>query len=888
MATNVHKHHDAFGRLIEVPPNEQDDEKYLNPESGKLVPLVVQEATNPTLKPVGAVSLLTRMSQWAHSFSLDPLLSPIPPLYRATVRTLEYGGTPGTGRWRRSGRLRKRISKMITLAQWAESSPWAWVTSCFLLFFVYAKVARNRKEDRREGEDDETYRLLLQNPDDGEMSVTTAYNSTISLVSKAQRNNQKDIEMGYWTSSPYADPANAFGGRQTFEHTTRPPSTRTTSQASTAQASSTTEVEKLDEENMMKRGFGPSHLCFLKYDKSGAPIGYETSRVDDWVDQHGGHSETDFVFLSYTRAQFGVFTEDWLNDKNITDIQERKNLLRLGDYNRATLERHGIEAAHKAGLKAFWWDFKCIPNTDGSTAAKVNNPEVYRICEVARAAHSMVILVGPSRKPQPSRPFTEEACNEWLDECAQMYSPAAFTEWMQVWGSRMWTLPEILLVPPQRPVKIFAIGGPNPPEQWEKRNFAARSVWKDATRVRQLIDHYESAIHLEPLELLSIALECFQNRVQDKRFDGDAAYALMGLLRRRPEVNTTDSEFEAFARLSLANDSEAFLERLVCVQPLEPDKPWHYQKDFWGSKLWDIQPKCQVAGIADDETVILDGAYGATIRWNSMEPVYFFTRRTWKRTFSQWVLRSNPGWLAIWIALALNTAAIVVGADTAAKQRNAGTNDNARNNDLQPSNSNPTGASSTQIWTLVIIMFFLFVTIGISLAAPAMIRKLYIGKFWDTQASFVGMEGVPSDLGMVEEYLFGCNRGRLEWSVAGSTLSRHKESTGAEKGACIGLPPRPSYNMDKGGNTLHTFTIVDTFSMTAMAFQAARPPTAVIVCGQEGGMQRAALCSYDWKRNTFSREQVIRLKTAVLDRMSRMDRFRFSFKRRYGGLASPK
>ena len=38
-----------------------------------------------------------------------------------------------------------------------------------------------------------------------------------------------------------------------------------------------------------------------------------------------------------------------------------------------------------------------------------------------------------------------------------------------------------------------------------------------------------------------------------------------GLLRQRPVVDRTDSEFQAFARLSLANDSDSLLEGLMCL-----------------------------------------------------------------------------------------------------------------------------------------------------------------------------------------------------------------------------------------------------------------------------------------------------------------------------------
>jgi hypothetical protein len=72
------------------------------------------------------------------------------------------------------------------------------------------------------------------------------------------------------------------------------------------------------------------------------------------------------------------------------------------------------------------------------------------------------------------------------------------------------------------------------------------------------------------------------------------------------------------------------------------------------------------------------------------------------------------------------------------------------------------------------------------------------------------------------------------------------------------------------------FTLVDTYSMTVTLFRATRPPVAVIICGSEGGMQRAVLCSYEWRTQTFCRETVLRMKTMVVEKMFRVDRFQFS------------
>jgi hypothetical protein len=66
------------------------------------------------------------------------------------------------------------------------------------------------------------------------------------------------------------------------------------------------------------------------------------------------------------------------------------------------------------------------------------------------------------------------------------------------------------------------------------------------------------------------------------------------------------------------------------------------------------------------------------------------------------------------------------------------------------------------------------------------------------------------------------------------------------------------------------FTLVDTNLMTVTLFSAVRPPTTLVLCGSEGGMQRGLLCSYDWKSQTLYRESVLRFDTMVLEKMSRL------------------
>src|ERR1700761_6715858 len=102
----------------------------------------------------------------------------------------------------------------------------------------------------------------------------------------------------------------------------------------------------------------------------------------------------------------------------------------------------------------------------------------------------------------------------------------------------------------------------------------------------------------------------------------------MGLLRVRPQVDPSDTAFQAFARLSLANDNNMLLERLMCTLPNSPEQHWSDMSDAWKVNLWDIYPKCQVAGVGYNDTVIIDGLRAANVRWHSFTRVRNLTRAT--------------------------------------------------------------------------------------------------------------------------------------------------------------------------------------------------------------------------------------------------------------------
>ena len=590
--------------------------------------------------------------------------------------------------------------------------------------------------------------------------------------------------------------------------------------------------------------------------------GYRVRSPDEWVKEYGQDASTEYVFVSYSREQFTVATDEQIDswwkvpDKEPYSTEEKRSIKDQAKDDRQHLIEHGELAARAAGVPAFWIDFLCLPPNQPlgyklSNKVKEDKEEwiedVYRICDVSRAAHSMIIVLGPpniqrdGKKPERI-PLGNMSFNTADDETK--------TRWLRQWGRRLWTLPELLLCPTEHRIAIYYLDSNSPkpeklenplygqPEKLAKRNFAIRA-YEDGQVVRELVDHYEGSLILTPLELVTKAFECLWRRDTNLPRNGDQSYALMGLLRRRPDVNYNDSAFEAFARLSLANDSNLLLERLMCMLPKKREQQWHVMVDAWDVNLWDIEPTCQVAGIVDSRTVLLDGAFGATIQWHALKPVSYVKRKNFWREAGKFGLRLTPGWF-------------IIGVVTIASL---------------PKSSNYVNPG------VGIGGFFLGVTLILILTSPYLFLTLYKGKFWRTQACFFGIEG-PVELPTIEKMLFGFDHGRLKWSTNGSMLSHHRLNTTTKK--CVPLLPSDTGIGNEHGRL---FTIVDTYTMTATRFRAERPPVAVLICGREGGMQRAILCSYDWRTNTFCRETVLRMKTIILERMFRVDRFRFALSR---------
>jgi hypothetical protein len=410
----------------------------------------------------------------------------------------------------------------------------------------------------------------------------------------------------------------------------------------------------------------------------------------------------------------------------------------------------------------------------------------------------------------------------------------------------MWTFPEILLSPGTS-VTVYNRADQGSPLTVSKNQFAAR-VWSDSSDALvsgQLLDHYIGTLELSRLELAVILLKCLFSRQTQTWLDGDQSYALMGLLRLRPKIDQTDSQFQAFARISLSNDSDNLLERAISVLPAGGmAQPWYDFTDAYGSQLWDIAPSCQVAAICDNDTVVIDGARGASIRWKSFYFVAASTNMSWKRWLATLLMEYQFAFFVTAVALCRVNPTLV-----------------------------PAGIVLLAVWLWLWLM------------TPNLVRRSLGGKLTDVQAALFGFEGYLN-APTVERAIFGGNFDRLSWSVNGSPLSR---STVNEFGERVAIDPTKDANVrmkveaakQATSGQMRIFTLVDTYNMEMTLFEAAHPPTSVFLCGAEGGMQRAVACSYDFTTQTMYRETVLRMPTTSLNRMNRASRFRFGLRRPY-------
>lgn len=599
----------------------------------------------------------------------------------------------------------------------------------------------------------------------------------------------------------------------------------------------------------------PTYLCFIDFENHEKIV---WSSVSKWRQAHGGATPTDYVFVSFIGVQF------------------KRSGYR--GFDSEFLAKVGKHAAKKAGTSAYWVSNSCLFNRKEEEEEKERLEKegtIWAISDTVRVEEKN--RLEKERNIWTISDIVRRAKAVAVAVAGDPYNDEVYDTALQEWGDRVWTMPELLLYTGNQDISIYKHNNKKSPKEPldEPRETPRRELWSetwsDTALSGQLLDHYENSLVLSPLELVTVALRCLYGRQHKEYKEGDMSYVLMGLLRQRPSVIITDNDFQAFARLSLANDSNLLMERMICLLPKSLDEKWWSLDDAWDVMLWDIYPKTQICGIGDNNTVILDGARGAAIRWDKFAPVLTLGQESTRHRLARWVLRIVPTFFIVALLWVIIGAAV---------------------------NFIPIIGLGAGLLVLSGVVVF---------ASPNLTRLIYQTKVHDSQPFFFGIEGYL-DIHELELLIFGSLEGRLQWSTASSPLSHHdldwqgmkrdflKEDTPevAERimkseNMFSGLDPVQSHETTKelvekaktATNHLDKkiFTLIDTYTMTVTLFEAVRPPVAVLICGAEGGMQRALLCSQDWTSGTLYRETVLRMETRVKDRMDTMARVRLGLRR---------
>lgn len=561
-----------------------------------------------------------------------------------------------------------------------------------------------------------------------------------------------------------------------------------------------------------------------------------------------------YIFLSFSRANY-------LGKK---DHELRPFFYRIAE---AMLKHENRDKAPDEPLvEAFWVDLDCVsPDdvNDKSEQAKAESKrtkDVHSICDAVRCAKRVYVVL-----------------------------PSNDSDQKGIWGQRIWTLPEVLLAAG----KIrYCFSNPDTIENdhqdlphfdvtltdmydsfWPRSTSRLRSSHEEENDgshedvIAHLINHYTNTTKLSELQLFTCAVQAMAQLSTGKDIQGyttaDMAYAAMGLLAYRISPNPTDSPFQAIARLSLVNDSDNLLERLVCLWPSHPT-PKQLQEQVQGNNdlagsemvlrniadrdqysvhLWDIEPTCSVVGIGDDQyspTVILDRCRGIPIRWKNFPRVkYVKDLNGFRATVSQKVVYAGAWFLLT--GFGLFSSAI----------------------SLEFSLINNQTSIDVSMYLLGVALFVGCAWI-ISWFSPWAVRQLCNSGATGVSCHLVGFEGTMP-LREIEKIIYGNFNHRLAYAPSSTIFSMNLRNKKTREGV---EPQDPEWWQQEArrlkvpeGHRL--FTIVDTGNMTVSVIAAERPPVVALICGREGGMVRALLCSWRFEQNCLYRECVVRMRSSV-------------------------
>ena len=469
----------------------------------------------------------------------------------------------------------------------------------------------------------------------------------------------------------------------------------------------------------------------------------------------------------------------------------------------------------QAGLSAYWQDQVCnAPETE----SELRTADINRMCDVIRGSKFVALLL-----------------------------PDDASSWMEKWGQRMWTLPEGLLAPGDIRVCTWHGKGDYDVRTMNKVEMTSE-YWRDESDeapARILAEHYAGELTLGRLELLSTAITALSARVTAKDHTrADMAYAFMGLLHYRIEPDPTDNVFQVVARLSLANDNDRLIERMVAMfpQPTSDIRDLFKvlgEKDQYGTHLWDVEPRCQVVGVGDEpNTVILNECRAVPIRWKQFPRMSYKRHEGMKKSIAELFVRSGAFWIVTGYSLAFTYAPFFISG----------------------------GQSSDILYALLGGLIAIFIGVGLLLAclAPHAVQRLFGGTVLESAPHLVGFEGTMP-INKLEKLVFGDYQGRLTYEPSSTPFGFDHRDPELRLG---NEPPwirdnRPDLASPSVLPDHHIFTLVDSGNLTVSIFQARRPPTVALISGAEGGMLRAVLCSWRFAKDCLYKETVIRVPSST-------------------------
>ncbi len=489
--------------------------------------------------------------------------------------------------------------------------------------------------------------------------------------------------------------------------------------------------------NEQERLYRPRKL-FVKVDSSWEILDGDDAQV-----------EKPYIFISYAANQFG----------RESDASGR---LVLTDAAAMRLKQRAEEVVEGSNLEAYWIDFLRAPEQPEAT------DDVHRFCDVVRGSEKVCVLLSEDRDMSTS---------------------------LAMFGKRLWCLPECLLAPGH----VINVNGGGKTEIISIMQLPARAWTKSYTdtvgnvvqgkgkkeEFRLLAEHFSGLLTLSRLELFSVALNAMRALEFFPFEDGDMAYALMGLLRKRPSMDPSDSEQQALARLCLSNDSDRIIERMVCMLPVREvgSNSWIGAGDAFGANLWDIEPLCQVAGICHDEAIIVDSSHAAPIEWSLNPRIKFQSRKSKMQRCVMKFVASTGLWnavliacIALWVSLLIVRLLVV----------------------------NPPGPEPFIIRFINICpRLATYPCLIVGFFAPFCMSFIFNGAVQEVQPWLIGFQGTMP-IENLESIVFGNHAGRLDYTASSGLLCSRDPLT--RRGIA------PVIDMDAIPAGHNVFTLVDTVS----------------------------------------------------------------------------